>query len=112
MLYCLDNGRPAKPIRLMVGILILKHIRNISDESLVEQWAENLNYQYFCGCKEFINAAPYEASELLHFRKRIGEKGIELILKESIRINGEDSNDDDISVEYNRSGEEHYLSNR
>jgi len=33
-LYCLDNGRPAKPIRLMVGLLMLKHIRNISDESV------------------------------------------------------------------------------
>ncbi|MCI1681867.1 MAG: IS5/IS1182 family transposase, partial [Bacteroides sp.] len=24
-LYCADNGRPAKPIRLMCGLLILKH---------------------------------------------------------------------------------------
>ena len=30
-LYCADNGRPAKPIRLMVGLLILKHVRNLSD---------------------------------------------------------------------------------
>ncbi len=30
-LYCQDNGRPAKPIRLMVGLLILKHLRNVSD---------------------------------------------------------------------------------
>lgn len=35
-LYCLDNGHPAKPIRLMVGLLILKHIRDLSDESVVE----------------------------------------------------------------------------
>ena len=35
-------GRPAKPIRLMVGLLLLKHIRNISDESMVEQWCENV----------------------------------------------------------------------
>lgn len=33
-LYCADNGRPAKPIRLMVGLLILKHLRNVSDESV------------------------------------------------------------------------------
>ncbi|HBG40957.1 MAG TPA: IS5/IS1182 family transposase, partial [Porphyromonadaceae bacterium] len=26
-LYCSDNGRPAKPIRLMCGLLILKHLR-------------------------------------------------------------------------------------
>jgi len=37
-LYCADNGRPALPIRLMVGLLILKHLRNISDESVVEQY--------------------------------------------------------------------------
>ena len=42
---------------------------------------------------------PCEASELVHFRKRIGEQGVELILKESIRINGDDSNDADVSVD-------------
>ena len=26
-LYCQDNGRPGKPIRLMCGLLILKHLR-------------------------------------------------------------------------------------
>ena len=31
-----EEGRPAKPIRLMVSLLMLKHIRNISDESVVE----------------------------------------------------------------------------
>ena len=98
-LYCLDNGRPAKPIRLMVGLLILKHIRNVSDESVVEQWSENLYYQYFCGFQEFVASAPCEASELVHFRKRIGESGIELIFKESIRINGDDSNDDDVNAD-------------
>lgn len=98
-LYCENNGRPAKPIRLMVGLLILKHIRNISDESVVEQWTENLYYQYFCGQQEFSSSAPCEASELVHFRKRIGESGIELIFKESIRINGNDSNDDEVSVD-------------
>lgn len=98
-LYCEDNGRPAKPIRLMVGLLILKHLRNVSDESVVEQWSENLYYQYFCGQQEFVSAAPCEASELVHFRKRIGESGIELILKESIRINGDDSNDGHVSVD-------------
>ena len=86
VLYCADNGRPAKPIRLMVGLLILKHLRNISDESVVEQWSENAYYQYFCGQMDFVPGVPCEASELVHFRKRIGEKGVELILRESIRI--------------------------
>jgi IS5 family transposase len=98
-LYCADNGRPAKPIRLMTGLLMLKHIRNISDESAVEQWAENSYYQYFCGETSFVPAAPCEASELVHFRNRIGKAGMELIFAESIRINGNDSKEDKIKVD-------------
>lgn len=98
-LYCQDNGRPAKPIRLMVGLLMLKHIRNISDESVVEQWAENIYYQYFCGQIDFQSKVPCEASELVHFRHRIGEEGVQLILEESIRINGGDSKDKHVSID-------------
>lgn len=83
----------------MVGLLILKHLRNISDESVVEQWSENIYYQYFCGETSFVCAEPCEASELVHFRKRIGEDGIELILQESIRINGKDKDDDHVSID-------------
>lgn len=95
-LYCPDNGRPAKPIRLMVSLLILKHVRNLSDESVVEQWSENIYYQYFSGQQEFIPVAPCASSELVHFRDRIGESGIELIFKESVRINGTDGDDQDV----------------
>jgi len=98
-LYCPDNGRPAKPIRLMVGLLMLKHIRNVSDEVVVEQWSENNYYQYFCGETTFVPGVPCEASELVHFRNRIGESGIELILKESIRINSSDSDDDNVNID-------------
>lgn len=98
-LYCCDNGRPGKPIRLMVSLLILKHIRNLSDESVVGQWAENAYYQYFSGEKCFAAKEPCEASELVHFRKRIGEKGVELIFKESIRVNGKDADEDEGTVD-------------
>lgn len=98
-LYSADNGRPAKSIRLMVSLLMLKHIRNLSDESVVEQWAENAYYQYFSGERCFAAKEPCEASELVHFRKRIGEKGIELIFKESIRINGKDADEDQGTID-------------
>jgi len=98
-LYCHDNGCPAKPIRLMVGLLILKHVRDLSDESVVEQWSENNYYQYFCGNQDFIPTEPCASSDLVHFRHRIGEKGIELILKESIRLNGDDSKEENISAD-------------
>ena len=93
-LYSQGNGRPCKPIRLMCGLLILKHLRNLSDESVVEQWSENAYYQYFCGMQEFSPGFPCNATELVHFRKRIGEKGMELIFQESIRVNNKDNSDD------------------
>ncbi len=94
-----QEGRPAKPIRLMVSLIILKHIRNLSDESVVEQWSENSYYQYFSGEKIFACGDPCEASELVHFRHRIGEEGIELILKESIRINGKDGQEQEATTD-------------
>lgn len=39
------------------------------------------------------SVTPCASSELVHFRQRIGEKGVELIFQESIRVNNE--NDDD-----------------
>ena len=91
--YSLTHGKPAKPIRRMVALLILKQLRNLSDESIVEQWGENSYYQYFSGEDSFCPVAPCVATELVEFRKRIGSEGIELIFKESIRVNGKDSND-------------------
>ena len=93
--YSQTTGAPAKPIRLMVGLLILKHLRNLSDESVVEQWAENVYYQFFCGEEYFASRQPCVPTELVEFRKRIGEEGIELIFQESIRINGKDGREDD-----------------
>ena len=83
----------------MVSLIILKHIRNISDESVVEQWSENSYYQYFSGEKVFACGDPCEASELVHFRHRIGEEGIELIFKESIRINGKDGQEQEATTD-------------
>jgi IS5 family transposase len=95
--YSENMGAPAKPIRLMVSLLILKHVRNLSDESVVEQWAENSYYQYFSGEEYFSSKHPCVPTELVEFRKRIGEEGMELILKESIRINGKDGQKDTLS---------------
>ena len=85
--YSRKMGAPSKPIRLMVALLIVKYVRDLSDESLVEQWSENLYYQYLSGEHHFQPAIPCVPTELVAFRKRIGEAGVELILKESIRVN-------------------------
>ncbi|NOU13561.1 MAG: transposase [Methylococcaceae bacterium] len=45
--YSQGLGRPAKPIRLMVGLLILKQLENLSDEAVVLQFKRNPYYQAF-----------------------------------------------------------------
>jgi len=85
--YSSKMGKPAKPIRLMVSLLILKYVRNLSDENAVSQWSENCYFQYFSGEHSFTPGVPCVPTELVAFRQRIGEEGMELILKESISIN-------------------------
>src|SRR5436309_938705 len=65
--YSPTQGKPAKPIRLMVSLLILKQIRNLSDESVVEQWAENSYYQFFSGENYFCCKEPCVSTELVEF---------------------------------------------
>ena len=42
--YSCNKGRPAKPIRIMAGLLMLKQLENLSDESVVLQWKRNPYY--------------------------------------------------------------------
>lgn len=51
--YCSAEGRPAKPVRLMVGLLLLKQMFNQGDETMVAGWVQNPYWQYFYGRSEF-----------------------------------------------------------
>ena len=42
-------GRARLPIGLMVSLLHLKNSFNLSDEELVERWAETVQWQFFSG---------------------------------------------------------------
>lgn len=81
-----DKGRPAKPIRLMVGLLLLKQLENLSDEAVVERWVQNPYYQYFCGEVEFQWSFPADPSDLVYFRKRIGPEGCEKIFEVTVKL--------------------------
>jgi IS5 family transposase len=84
--YCVENGRPGIAIRVIAGILILKRMYDESDESVLERWVENPYWQYFCGEVNFQHEPPFDRTELIKFRKRIGEEGAEEILKMSIHL--------------------------
>jgi len=97
--YYINFGRPAKPIRLMVSLLILKQLYNLGDETVVERWVQNPYYQYFSGEKDFQWKFPVEPSDFVHFRKRIGEEGVKKILEISIRLHGKEAMEKEVVVD-------------
>lgn len=80
------KGNASHPIRFMVGCLLLKHLYNLGDETLASAWIMNPYMQYFCGRVFFEHQFPCDPSNFVHFRKRIGEKGIEKIFSYSVRM--------------------------
>ena len=40
------RGRPAKPVRLMIPLLLLKQLHDLSDDQVVEGWIENPSWRY------------------------------------------------------------------
>jgi transposase, IS5 family len=79
-LYATGVGSPGHPIRLMVGLQLLKYLRKLSDEELVAQWVENPYWQYFCGEQYFRHDLPIDSSLITGFRQRIGADGCEGVL--------------------------------
>ncbi len=77
-------GRPRLSIRLMASLLYLKHAFNLSDEELVERWAENVVWQYFSGNEYYEPRPPCDATQIGRFRTAIGEAGVEELLKATI----------------------------
>jgi IS5 family transposase len=97
--YTPGVGRPAKPIRLMVGLQLLKYIENLSDEKVVVQYKRNPYYQAFCGQTEFSLDLPCDSTELVHFRNRIGKAGFEKIFQVSVGLHGKTACEDTVNID-------------
>lgn len=83
--FCHTKGTPGKPIRLVSGLFMLQHCFDLSDENSLENWLENPYWQFFCGYDFLQWELPIDPSSMSRWRKRLGEKGIEAILKATIR---------------------------
>jgi IS5 family transposase len=92
-------GKPSKHIRLMVGLSILKHMENLSDEVLVQRWVQNPYYQAFTGEVEFQWELPCDPTSLTKFRNRIGSSGHEKILAVSIAMHQEKIAEDEMCID-------------
>jgi IS5 family transposase len=78
------GGRPALPVRLMAGLLYLKHAHDLSDEQTCTGWLENPYWQFFTGEVFFQTRLPCDPSSLVRWRKRLGESGVEELLAQTI----------------------------
>lgn len=94
-----DKGRKGKPIRLLAGLLLLKQMFNVSDEHLIEYWCENPYWQAFCGMLQFQWKRPCDSTELVYFRRRIGEAGCNKILNISVKIHGQSALEDEVILD-------------
>jgi IS5 family transposase len=89
-------GRYAKPLRLMVGLHLLKHRWNLSDARVVQGLHENLYWMTFCGIdvgQVLAQATPgtpfqfLEASTMTKWRQRLGPEGthvLEAVLQQQL----------------------------
>lgn len=97
--YYSAEGRPAKPVRLMVGLLLLKQMFNQGDETVVAAWVQNPYWQYFCGMHEFQWQVPCDPSDLVYFRQRIGEAGMQRILQVTAQLHGRAAQEPEVVVD-------------
>jgi len=65
-------GASALPARRALGALIIKERLGFSDRETVAQIQENPYLQYFIGLKAYQDEPAFDASMLVHFRKRFG----------------------------------------
>jgi len=79
------QGAPAKPVRLIVGILMLQHMSGLSDEQTLKVWVENPYWQMFCGYDFLQWKCPLDPSSLTNWRKRLGEDKMKVILGATVK---------------------------
>lgn len=81
-----ETGRPPLSPRVVIGSLVIKYLCNIDDRETVEQIYENIYMQYFLGYSSFTDEAPFDASLLVHFRKRLGMQSVNAINKKIVEL--------------------------
>ena len=66
-----NKGAPAKTFRIALGALIIQERLGISDRKIVKQIRKTPYLQYFIGLINYQIEAPFNASMMVYFRKRI-----------------------------------------
>ena len=73
--------------RVVIGALMIKHLRNLSDRETISAIQENIYMQYFIGYSSFSNEAPFDSSLFVDIRKRLGVTQINEINERILQLN-------------------------
>lgn len=84
--YFSSRGRPSLDGRLVIGILLLKHMTGSSDEAIVQLVNENPYMQLFCWQERFSSGPLLSTSSLSKIRKRLGSKYFAELERETYQI--------------------------
>ena len=88
-------GNPAKAARMALGSHIIKEKFGISDQETVEHIKESPYLQWFIGLPEFTDKAPFDASTMTWFRKRLTPEILEEVNSYIIGTASKDKDDQD-----------------
>ena len=62
-----------KPLRMVLGSILIQKKYGLFDRELVEEIKEKLYLQFFIGLSRYRDEAPFVPSLLVEFRKRLNE---------------------------------------
>lgn len=79
------RGAPTKDARMVLGVVIIKHMLKLDDIGVIEIIQENPYMQYFLGLKGFTQKPVFDPSLLVYIRKRIDLNVFESLTDELIR---------------------------
>ena len=94
-----SKGEAALNVRVALGALLIKEIMGLSDRDVVQSIAENPYLQFFLGFKSFSVKAPFDASLMTTFRKRLSAELVNklnqrIVTKERQGVNPDDDGPD------------------
>lgn len=88
-------GNPAKSCRMAIGSLIIKERLRLSDEETLAIILDSPYMQFFIGMHSFSDRAPFDASTMTYFRKRLTPDILAEINQLIVEADKDDDNHDD-----------------
>ena len=78
-------GAGAKPARMVIGAMLIKHTTRLSDVDTIQMIQENPYMQYLCGLEEFTDQLIFDPSLFVDLRKRITDEDINKMTEELLK---------------------------